>query len=113
MILTQHRLKSLPGQQFQCRASVSRSWTVARRYDALPQLPELDQDAIRDIPGYNRNQGVFVSKPVSFLLTQSVLREWRDSDHISLVENANNPNVARNLRDIFPSPYTSQHAHEW
>jgi ribosomal-protein-alanine N-acetyltransferase len=47
------------------------------------------------------------------ILKSCVLREWQDSDVSSLVVNANNPNVARNLRDIFPSPYTVQHACEW
>ncbi len=54
-----------------------------------------------------------MNKQTSLVLAKCVLREWRESDHTSLVENANNPNVARNLRDIFPSPYTLQHAYEW
>ena len=35
-----------------------------------------------------------------------VLRKWQydDADSISIV--ANNPNIAQNLRNTFPSPYT-------
>ena len=35
-----------------------------------------------------------------------VLRPWRREDLESLVRHADNPNVARGLRDRFPSPYT-------
>ena len=41
------------------------------------------------------------------------LRSWRSSDVDALVEAANNPNVARYLRDIFPSPYTRADAVAW
>ena len=34
------------------------------------------------------------------------VRPWRKSDAASLVEHANNLNVAKNLRDRFPHPYT-------
>lgn len=34
------------------------------------------------------------------------VRSWRGSDVDSLVRHANNPNVARQLRDRFPHPYT-------
>ena len=34
------------------------------------------------------------------------LREWNNSDLESLVEHANNPNIARWLTNQFPSPYT-------
>ena len=39
-----------------------------------------------------------------------VLRPWRKSDAESLVVHANNENVARQLRDRFPHPYTRSHA---
>ena len=39
-----------------------------------------------------------------------VLRAWWKSDAASLVEHANNRNVARHLRDRFPHPYTRAHA---
>jgi ribosomal-protein-alanine N-acetyltransferase len=35
-----------------------------------------------------------------------ILRPWRSSDASSLARHANNPNVARQLRDRFPYPYT-------
>lgn len=50
-------------------------------------------------------------KPI--VLKKCALREWRESDLEPLVRNANNPNVARNLRDIFPSPYTRADAARW
>ena len=34
------------------------------------------------------------------------LRMWRTEDAKALVQAADNPNIARNLRNIFPSPYT-------
>lgn len=46
-------------------------------------------------------------------LKTCVLRPWTESDAASLVKHANNPNVARNLRDIFPQPYTLEDAHRW
>jgi hypothetical protein len=41
-----------------------------------------------------------------------VLRPWRREDLESLVRHADNPNVARGLRDRFPNPYTRA-AGEW
>jgi RimJ/RimL family protein N-acetyltransferase len=40
----------------------------------------------------------------------AILRPWRSSDVASLVKYANNPNVARQLRDRFPHPYTAADA---
>lgn len=37
---------------------------------------------------------------------QVTLRPWRASDLAALVRLADNPEVARNLRDAFPNPYT-------
>lgn len=37
----------------------------------------------------------------------ATLRPWRQADVPSLVKYANNPNVARQLRDRFPHPYTA------
>jgi RimJ/RimL family protein N-acetyltransferase len=39
-----------------------------------------------------------------------VVRAWRRTDADSLVRHANNPNVARQLRDRFPHPYTRANA---
>ena len=38
------------------------------------------------------------------------IRPWRESDAASLIEHADNINVARHLRDRFPHPYTRQSA---
>jgi RimJ/RimL family protein N-acetyltransferase len=39
-----------------------------------------------------------------------IVRPWRSSDVDALVLHANNYNVARQLRDRFPNPYTRAHA---
>jgi ribosomal-protein-alanine N-acetyltransferase len=39
-----------------------------------------------------------------------LLRAWWKSDAASLVQHANNRNVAQHLRDRFPHPYTRAHA---
>jgi len=38
------------------------------------------------------------------------VRSWRPSDAAALVKYADNPNVARHLRDRFPHPYTARDA---
>lgn len=42
-----------------------------------------------------------------------VLRPWAVADKLSLVANANNRNVWRNLADVFPHPYTEADADQW
>lgn len=42
--------------------------------------------------------------------THCCVRPWRKTDAASLVHHANNLNVARNLRDRFPHPYTASDA---
>ena len=42
-----------------------------------------------------------------------VIRPWREGDEISLVKYADNEKIARNLREIFPSPYTMRDARTW
>ncbi|MDR0791758.1 MAG: GNAT family N-acetyltransferase [Chitinophagaceae bacterium] len=42
-----------------------------------------------------------------------VLREWRLQDVKSLVENANNINIWKNVRDYFPHPYTEKDAEKF
>src|SRR5438046_5553989 len=54
----------------------------------------------------------FILPPSSFILTGS-LRPYRDGDQADLVRHANNPNVARHLRDLFPQPYTWADADQW
>ena len=44
---------------------------------------------------------------------QFQLRAWRHGDEDSLVRHANNPNIARSLRDRFPHPYTLDDARAW
>jgi [ribosomal protein S5]-alanine N-acetyltransferase len=46
-------------------------------------------------------------------LGRFLIREWRRGDEEALVRHANNPNVARNMRDRFPHPYTSADAQWW
>ena len=41
------------------------------------------------------------------------VRPWRQTDAASLVKYANNANVARQLRDRFPHPYTLSHARQF
>ena len=41
------------------------------------------------------------------------LRQWQQGDEKSLYENANNYNIWKNLKDIFPHPYTLTDAYEW
>ena len=42
-----------------------------------------------------------------------LIRGWHRGDEASLVRHANNPNVSRNLREIFPYPYTADDATRW
>lgn len=42
-----------------------------------------------------------------------ILRKWKSSDLGNLVKNANNLNIASNLRDGFPFPYTHDHGRQW
>lgn|SRR5215475_1724836 len=51
--------------------------------------------------------------PLEIRCTQSLLRPWRQSDRASLIHYANDREVWRNLRDVFPHPYTNEAADEW
>jgi RimJ/RimL family protein N-acetyltransferase len=42
-----------------------------------------------------------------------IVRDWRDGDRESLVRNADNRRVWRNLKDRFPNPYTAADAEAW
>jgi len=44
---------------------------------------------------------------------QITLRPWKEGDEKNLVKYANNKNVARNLSDLFPHPYTLGDAKTW
>ena len=41
------------------------------------------------------------------------VRSYRVDDAPSLAKHAHNPNIARNMRDTFPYPYTLSDAHDW
>lgn len=42
-----------------------------------------------------------------------VVRPWRSTDLAALLRHADNPKVAANLRDRFPSPYTEADGRAW
>jgi len=54
-----------------------------------------------------------MAKPVQIKLSTCLLRPWRQGDQQSLIEQADNYNVWRNLRDQFPNPYTKDDANRW
>ena len=41
------------------------------------------------------------------------IRPWKEGDENSLVKYANNENISRNLRELFPHPYTLRDARTW
>lgn len=46
-------------------------------------------------------------------LSRCTLRPWCEGDEPSLVRHADDPRIARNLRDRFPHPYTPDDAARW
>lgn len=46
-------------------------------------------------------------------LRTCTLRAWRAEDAEALARNANEREIARNMRDAFPHPYTLEHAQRW
>jgi [ribosomal protein S5]-alanine N-acetyltransferase len=46
-------------------------------------------------------------------LSRCAVRDWRLADRGPVAALANNPKIAANLRDAFPSPYTVAHADEF
>ena len=42
-----------------------------------------------------------------------ILRQWRREDAADVLRYANNDKIARNLRDVFPHPYTLEDAKEF
>jgi len=50
------------------------------------------------------------NKEMELISGEIKLRSFKESDIPRLVELANNENIARNLRDGFPHPYTPEHA---
>lgn len=51
--------------------------------------------------------------PREIPLGRSLLRPWRWSDRAALLRHANDRAVWRNLRDVFPHPYTEADADAW
>ena len=50
---------------------------------------------------------------MTIVLSTCILRPWQRGDEESLSRHANDRNVWRNLRDVFPHPYTLEDAREW
>ncbi len=50
---------------------------------------------------------------MELILTTCILRDWKEGDEESLVYYANNKKIWDNVRDIFPHPYTMEHATWW
>lgn len=48
-----------------------------------------------------------------FRLSSCLLRPWRHEDLDSLVRQADDPRIARTVRDIFPHPYTRADGERW
>jgi len=51
--------------------------------------------------------------PTEIPCTLSLLRPWRQSDRAALLRHADDRDVWRNLRDLFPHPYTEAAADQW
>jgi len=50
---------------------------------------------------------------VTLISNRITLRPWREEDLASLVRHANNYNIWKNLRDVFPHPYTEEAGRTW
>jgi RimJ/RimL family protein N-acetyltransferase len=50
---------------------------------------------------------------MEIILKRCTIRTWRESDALSIALHANNRNIWRNLRDMFPHPYTINDAHSF
>jgi RimJ/RimL family protein N-acetyltransferase len=59
--------------------------------------------------GTNRMPAEGMGLPLTLAVPGVVVRHWQPDDLASLVEHANNRNVARQLRDRFPHPYLQEH----
>jgi ribosomal-protein-alanine N-acetyltransferase len=55
----------------------------------------------------------FVQFCMEITLSTCTLRPWQPGDEPSLVHHANNRNIWKNLRDLFPHPYTFDDAVRW
>ena len=50
---------------------------------------------------------------MELVLERCTLRPWRPQDAEAVARNANEREIARNMRDAFPHPYTLAHANQW
>lgn len=50
---------------------------------------------------------------MEIILASLTLRPWAESDAKALLKHANDPEVAKHLRDRFPQPYTKHDADAW
>jgi RimJ/RimL family protein N-acetyltransferase len=50
---------------------------------------------------------------MTIVLSSCTLRPWQRGDEPSLARHANDREVWRNLRDVFPYPYTMEAARDW
>jgi len=55
----------------------------------------------------------FKLEAVEINLKLGRLRSWEKEDAAALVQHANNPKIAANMRDGFPYPYTLKNANDW
>lgn len=46
-------------------------------------------------------------------MTEFILRKWKPDDAVQLAKAANNPKIAKNLRNTFPHPYTLDDARQF
>lgn len=50
---------------------------------------------------------------MEIILTNAILRPWKEEDAFSLAKHANNKKIADNMRDGFPYPYSFEDAQRW
>ncbi len=50
---------------------------------------------------------------MEIILSTCILRDWKEGDEESLAHHANNNKIWDNVRDVFPHPYTPEHAAWW
>jgi|SRR5215831_11121643 len=62
--------------------------------------------------GSTKTFGTWIQN-MEFVLSKSLIRPWKTGDEESIVRNANNRAIWRNLRDTFPHPYTLADAKNW
>jgi RimJ/RimL family protein N-acetyltransferase len=63
---------------------------------------------VRGVTRWRLNEGA-----MEIVLATCSLRPWKRGDEASLTRHANDREVWRNLRDLFPHPYTMDAARDW